>query len=207
MRLHQALLTRIETQDRHALVATDQLGIGAGRTGNLTALAGFISMLWTIVPTGMNEAASHCPASRQRPCRTRDHLVAGSSGAAAPGCRTSRRLIGDQRDECGPVRIVFHPLDGGLDVELATLEIDHAVGALVTATATARRDAAGVVAAALGQALGQRLDRLALPQARTVNDNQLALARRRRIECFSAISVPFSLLPRGPYRPVVTSMD
>jgi hypothetical protein len=52
--LHEALLTRIETQDRHALVTTDQLGVGACRTGDLTALAGFISTLWTIVPTGMN---------------------------------------------------------------------------------------------------------------------------------------------------------
>jgi hypothetical protein len=47
-----------------------------------------------------------------------------------------------------------------------------------------------------GEALGQRLDRLALVQARTVNDNQLALAGGRRIECFSAIPVPFGgLLP------------
>src|SRR5690606_37826096 len=37
--VHDALLARRKPQDRHALVATDQLGVGAGRTRNLSALA------------------------------------------------------------------------------------------------------------------------------------------------------------------------
>jgi hypothetical protein len=48
-------------------------------------------------------------------------------------------FIGDQRNEGGPVRIVFQTLDGRLDAKLAALEVDDAVGALVTAAATTRR--------------------------------------------------------------------
>src|SRR5690606_22195714 len=37
--VHQALLAGVQPQDRHALVATDQLGVGPGGAGDLTALA------------------------------------------------------------------------------------------------------------------------------------------------------------------------
>src|SRR5215218_1032367 len=37
--VHDALLARVEAQDRHALVAADQLRIGTGRTGDLAPLA------------------------------------------------------------------------------------------------------------------------------------------------------------------------
>jgi hypothetical protein len=135
------------------------------------------------------------PGFTSTPCRT-ETPVSPAAGAAAPECRTDRRLILDQRNECGPVRIVFDRSTVA-DASLATLEIDHAVGALVTATATLRvRHAAGIVAAALGQAFGQRLDRLALPQAGTVNDHQLALARRVGLNVFSAIFLfPFGFVP------------
>ena len=67
------------------------------------------------------------------------------------------------------------------DVELAPLEVDHAVGLLVAAAAEAHRDAAVIVAAAARMlAFGQRLDRLALVERRAIDQHQLALARRGR---------------------------
>jgi hypothetical protein len=71
----------------------------------------------------------------------------------------------------------------------------------VAAAAPAHRDAAVIVAAAGMLALGQRLDRLALPQLAAVDDDQLALARRRRLVCLECHGDPCA-----PYRPVVTSM-
>src|SRR4029077_20257254 len=71
------------------------------------------------------------------------------------------------------------------NVKLATLEVDDAVGALVTGADEAGSDAAEVVTTApLGQTNGQGLDRLALVEGRAVDDDQLTLARGRRIECF-----------------------
>jgi len=83
------------------------------------------------------------------------------------------------------VRIVFQPLDGRGHVDLGALEIDDAIGLLVAAAAETHGDAPRGVASARGMlALGQRLDRLALVEARTIDHHQLALARRRGIECF-----------------------
>jgi hypothetical protein len=53
----------------------------------------------------------------------------------------------------------------------------------VTAADETSRDAAVIVAAArLGQAFGQALDGLALVETRAVDDDQLAGARRYRVE-------------------------
>src|SRR3546814_4660187 len=63
-------------------------------------------------------------------------------------------------------------------VPLATLEVDEAVLLLVAAGDTARGHMPLVVApAALALAFGQRLDGLALPQRRLVDENQAALRR------------------------------
>lgn len=53
----------------------------------------------------------------------------------------------DQRDEGRTVRIVLETLHRGGDIGLATLEVDDAVGALVTAALETGGDAAEVVAA------------------------------------------------------------
>jgi hypothetical protein len=59
------------------------------------------------------------------------------------------------------------PLDRAFDVPQAALEIDDAIALLVTTGDAARGDMTLVVAAAgLALAFGQRLDGLALPQAR-----------------------------------------
>jgi len=83
------------------------------------------------------------------------------------------------------VGVIFDALDLGRHVELAALEVDHPVGLLVAAAAEPHGDAAGVVAAAIAElALGQRLYRLALVERRTIDHDQLALARRRGIVGF-----------------------
>src|SRR5690606_30227232 len=91
-------------------------------------------------------------------------------------------LIAEQRDEGGAVRIIFEALDLCAHAELASLEVDDPVGALVTAAAETRRDAAEIVAAAArDQPFGEALDGLALVQAGAVDEHQLALTRCRRI--------------------------
>src|SRR5690606_24587209 len=91
-------------------------------------------------------------------------------------------LILDQRNEGGAVSVVLQPLDGGRHVPLATLEVDIAVLLLVAAGDAARGHMALVVAAArLALALDERLDRLALPERRLVDEDEAALRRGRRI--------------------------
>src|SRR5262249_32256276 len=106
-----------------------------------------------------------------------------------------------QCDECGSVGIVFDAFDGCRNVALLPLEVDNAVGLLVTAAAKAHGDAPIVVApAARILAVRQGPHRLATVQARTIDDHELASAWRDRViglECHRAAL---------PYRPVVTSI-
>ena len=144
-------------------------------------------MLWTIVPIGMFFSGAALPGLTS----TRSSAI-----TAVAGVQPLRRqdvgllavVVAQQRDERRPVRVVLEPLDRRADAELAALEVDQAVAPLVAAAAMPDRDPAGIVApAALGEALGQRLDRLALPQLRAVDLDQLAQRRRDRLE---ASSVP-----------------
>src|SRR5690606_13269117 len=86
-------------------------------------------------------------------------------------------------------------------VPLAALEVHHAVEALGPAALVAHGDPSGVVAAAMAlQTLGEGFDRPAFPQLRTVDQNQPALARRRRLirlECHD-YCLPFASGPIGP---------
>src|SRR6185437_4865599 len=108
--------------------------------------------------------------------------------------------IFDQSDERRAVGIIFQPLDLGRRVELAALEVDDAIGLLMTAAAKPHGDAAGIVAAALFRlALGQRLQRLALMELAAVDHHQLAKARRARL-------VRLESHDRYLQSPVVTSM-
>jgi hypothetical protein len=108
----------------------------------------------------------------------------------------------DEGDEAGAVRIVFDPLDAGRLVVPGALEVDQAQRPFVAAAAEAHGDAPVVVAPARGNlAGGERLDRSALVERRTVDQHQLALARSGRfvvLECHGSV-------PR-PQSPVVTSM-
>src|SRR5690606_15942296 len=90
------------------------------------------------------------------------------------------------------VGIVLQALDRADDVELVALEVDDAIAALMPAAAPAQGDPAGVVAAALGaQTLGQRLLGLALPQLGAIDEDQLALARSRRLVVLQCHGVRF----------------
>src|SRR5690606_37742039 len=88
-------------------------------------------------------------------------------------------VIADERNERGPVRIVFEPLDRRGHVELAPLEVDDAIALLVAAANVPAGLPAVIVAPArLALALGQRLDRAALPKAAAVDQYETALAGR-----------------------------
>ena len=56
-------------------------------------------------------------------------------------------IILDERDECGPVWIVFETLDSRALVPAVTLEVDLAIETLCAATDTANGDTATVVTA------------------------------------------------------------
>ena len=107
-----------------------------------------------------------------------------------------------------PVRLGSYsmPLDRRRHVELGALEIDLAIGLLVAAAAKARRDAAVVVAAA-GRILtfGQRLDRLALIERRTVDDRPAGAGRAWSDCSFQApsiapLTIPWSRRSGDPLR-------
>src|SRR3546814_8958557 len=66
-------------------------------------------------------------------------------------------LVADQRDEGAAIGVVFEPLHRRGHVELATLEVDDAVAALMPPAASAHGDPAIVVAATLARkTLGDR---------------------------------------------------
>ena len=142
----------------------------------------FSSTLWMIVPIGMLRSGIALPGFTSTRSPAID-LVADGQTLRRQDVGNLVVLIADQRDEGGPVRIVFQALDRRGHVPLAALEIDDPVFGLVAATDPARRDASGVVAAALlGKPLGQRLLGLALVEARPVDDHQVTRTGGDRIE-------------------------
>src|SRR5690606_19668908 len=147
--VHAALLARVEAQDRPALVAAHILGIGTGRARDLTALAG---LHLDVVDDGADRHA----LERHRVARLhvdtgerRHHLVAGRETLRGEDIGEFAVIVLHERDERGPVRIVFQPLDSADRIELGAAEIDHAVGALVSAATVKGGDPAVIVAAAL----------------------------------------------------------
>src|SRR5690606_38632868 len=139
-----------------ALVATDDLGVVAGRTGQSATLA-------DLQLDVMDDRADRQRAHRSRVAGlhvdrvTGKHRVADSQALRRQDVGLLAVLILDQGDEGGAVRIVFEPLDGRRDAGLAaTLEVDETQRPLVTTAAETDGDAAGVVAATRGRkALGQ----------------------------------------------------
>src|SRR5262249_8094592 len=132
--VHQALLARIHAQDDVVLVATDDLGVGAGGTRHLATLA---DLQLDIV----HDRTDRDVAERHHVARLHVDIVAGNHRIADG--QTLRRedisllAIGifDQRDEGGTVWIILQPLHGRGNVDLVALEVDHAVGLLVAAAA------------------------------------------------------------------------
>ncbi len=182
--VNQPLLAGVQADDHIVLVAADELGVGAGGTGELAALADLQFHI-------MDDGADRHVAERHHIARLDVDIVAGDHGVAdgktLRGEDIGLRSVGIfyQRDEGGAVRIVFQPLDGRRHVDLGALEIDDAIGLLMAAAAKAHDHAAGVVTTAGGLlAFGQRLDRLALVERRAIDHHQLALAGRRGVEFF-----------------------
>src|SRR3954465_14900905 len=181
--VHQALFARVQADDHVVLVPTDELGIGTRGTGELAALP-------DLELDVVDDRADRHVAERHDVARLHVDIVAGDDGVTH-GQALRRQDVGllavlilDQRDEAAAVRIVFQPLDGRGNVDLVALEIDGTQRPLVTAAAETHGDATRVIAAAGGVlAFGERLDRLALVERRTIDHDQLALAGRRGIEC------------------------
>ena len=179
--MHQALFRRRQTDDDVVAIATDDLDVSTGRARQLATLA---DLEFNVV----DDSADRNGAKRHRIARLhvggigRDHLVAGGQTLRRQDVGLLAVFVLDQRDEGGAVRIVFETLDRRDHVLLGAPEIDDPVGLLVAAAAEARGDAAVIVATARGVlTFGQRLDRRAFVQRRTIDGDQVALARCGRI--------------------------
>ncbi len=194
---HDADFTGRQAKLGIALILADQLHVGTGGTGDLTALA---DLHLDIVDHG----ADRNVLQRQRVARLDVDLLAShdavADGEALRGQNVVQLavLILDEGDESGAVGVIFQTLDHRRHIKLVPLEVDDAVVALVPTTTEPDRDATQIVTAALlAQTFGQRLLGLALPQSGPVDDDQLTLARRGRLE---------SLQCHFYQTPVVTSM-
>ena len=111
--MDQALFARVQAKDRHAPVTADELDVGAGRTGDLAALA---RLHLDIVDdrADRDERSGMVLPGLTSTCFAGDHLVAGSKTLRSQDVGQLAIGILDQRDECGAVRIVFEPLDRAL---------------------------------------------------------------------------------------------
>src|SRR5579871_6181436 len=181
--MDKPLLARIEPQRDIALIAADDLRISSGGPRDRAALA---DLHLDIVDDRADRDAGerHRVAGLHIDLHSRHNLVADGETLRGDDISVLTVRIFDQRNEGGAVRIVFQPLDLRDDIQLAPLEVDDAIGLLVTAAAKPHRHAAGIVAAALlGLANGQPLEGLALVKLAAVDDGELTKARRRRFEC------------------------
>src|SRR5471032_3094494 len=193
---HQAQLARVELDLGVARVLADELGVGAGGARQLAATA-LLHLDVMHDRADRHVGQRHGVAGLDVDLLARHDLVAGLQPLRGQDVGEFAVGVLRQRDEGRAVGIVLQALDGRGHVELAALEVDDAQPALVTATHVVAGDAAVVVAPA-GVVLADRqcLDRLALPQARAVDDDQLAQRRRDRLVCFqSHFSFP---RPTGP---------
>src|SRR5215468_3482548 len=167
--MHLAHLTGAEADQRIVDVAADQLHERAGGARQLPAL---LRPQLHIVDDGAdgNGLQRHGVAWLDVGALARHDLIADLQPLRRQDIALLAVLVADQRDERGPVRIVFQPLDGRRHVELAALEVDQPDAALVPA-ADSRVDQMPVVVAPAGLALahGQRLHGTAGPQLATID--------------------------------------
>ena len=134
--MNVALLTRVQADDHHATVTTDDLHIGACRTCNLATLAG---LHFNVVDDGANRNLTdfHRVAGLYVGLLRCNHLVTDGQTLWRNDVFHIALTVGDERNEGRAVGIIFDPLDGAFDVPLATLEIDKAIALLVPARDTA----------------------------------------------------------------------
>src|SRR5690606_30416404 len=121
--MNDALLTGVETQDRIALITTDQLCVGTSRARNLTALA------WLhlhIVDDGADwhGRKRHRVAWLNVDAFTSHDLVTGSEALRSQDVGQVTVFVLDQRNERRTVRVILKTLNRADDVKLATLEVD-----------------------------------------------------------------------------------
>ncbi len=146
--MHQTLFTRIEAQDNHALVTSDNLSVGSSRPCDLATL---FRLQFHIVNDRPNRdrLQRHGIARLDVGGSRRNHLVA--NGQTLRRNDVGQHAIGilDQSDESRTVRVIFQTLDRRRNIQLAALEVDQTIGLLVTAALVTGGDTAGVVAATL----------------------------------------------------------
>src|SRR4029078_13645023 len=169
-----ARLARVQAKHRKTGVAADELHEETCRTRDLAALAG---LHFDVVydRSDRHRRERHGVAGLHVDLRTRDDRIADAQTLRCQDVGLRTVLVLDQRDERGPVRIVFQTLDSCWSIEIAAAEIDFPVRLLGAAADVTRRDAAIAVAApVLVLPLDERLERLALPQCRLVDLDQVA---------------------------------
>src|SRR5262249_54444497 len=138
---HDADLARAEPQLGIALVAADQLDVGAGGARELAAAAG-LELDVVHDRADRDGLERHGVARLHVGALARDHLVAGLETLRRQDVGEIAVVILDQRDERRAVGVVLEALDGRADVELAALEVDRAVALLVAAATLPGGDAA-----------------------------------------------------------------
>src|SRR5690606_33333462 len=140
--------TGVEAQNGHALIAADELGIGASRSCDLTALA---RLQLDVMNDRANRHGSerHCVARLHVDGIACNNLVADSQTLRSQDVGQFTVFVTDQRDERSTIWIVFQTFDSADDVKLAALEINETVRTLVTAALITDGDTTGVVTATL----------------------------------------------------------
>ncbi len=183
------------------MVLTDQLHIGTGGSGDLTAAADFHLHI-------VDDGADRYVAHGQGVARLDIDPFTGNDGVAR--LQTLRRqdvglltvFVGDQGDKGASVRIIFKTFYGRRHVITLTLKINHPVAALVAATPAAHGDPALIVAATLAaQTFGQAFLRLTGPQIRLIDEHKAPPAGG----CGFVILKCHN--PSPAYTPVVISME
>src|SRR5690606_34426747 len=126
---HHAQFARGQADLGIATVAADELGVGAGRTGQLAALAG---LQLDVVNDGTDRhtAERHGVAGLDVHFIAGDDLVAHSQTLRSDDVGLLTVFIFDQRDEGGTVGVVFDPLDGRRNIKFSAPEIDDAIETL-----------------------------------------------------------------------------
>src|SRR5581483_8654862 len=179
---HAAHLARRQAQRGMAPVLRDELDTRAGGARHLPALA-------RLQLDVVYERAGGDVLERQRIARL--DVGADTGLNDRPDAHAGRRedvaleavRVMEKRDASRPVRVVLDRSDLRGNAVLGALEVDDAVAALVPTTLVPRRDAPGVVPAALlRQLLGERLLRRRLRDLREIGDRHVAAARAGRLE-------------------------
>ena len=181
---HHAQLPGVEAQLGIALVLADDLCIGAGGAGDLSALA---DLHLDVVDDGTDGNVLH----RHGIARFDVHGIAGNDlvAFAQPLRRQDVAEIAvcvlDQGDEGGPVGIVFKAQHRRLDIVLQAFEIDDPVPAFVAAAPAPRGDAAVIIAPAfVAKSFGQGFFRFALPKLGPIDEHEAAAAGGGGVVCF-----------------------